>query len=125
VAASGVVPGLCEPIVVGGRTMIDGGVRSSTNADLLDGVEDDLAIVSSPLSMFSPLRLTLRWMVRAHANVLLLEPDRDLRRAMGTDPMDLSRAPAVADAAYVTTLRRLREGSLRVPSALRDARRST
>src|SRR6202000_1011366 len=50
-AASGVVPGLCVPVVVAGRSMIDGGVRSQANADLLDDVDDDLAIVSSPLSM--------------------------------------------------------------------------
>jgi hypothetical protein len=51
------------------------------------------------------------------ARVVLVEPDRALGAVMGRDPMDLSRASRVADAAYVTTLRRLREGSLRVPLA--------
>jgi NTE family protein len=50
VAASCAVPGYFAPVVIGGRSYIDGGVHSPTNAALLRGTGLDLVIVISPMS---------------------------------------------------------------------------
>lgn len=49
VAAAGAVPGLVEPLNVGGRRFIDGALGSATNCDLLpDGVEFGIVITPTP-----------------------------------------------------------------------------
>jgi len=50
VIASGAVPGMCEPVLVGKHRYVDGGFRSLTNLDLLAGEDLDLVIVSSPMT---------------------------------------------------------------------------
>src|SRR5690606_22955244 len=60
VIASGAVPGVCEPVRVGARSLIDGGVASQTHLDLLLDAKDELIVVCSPLSVFPPLKLLLR-----------------------------------------------------------------
>jgi hypothetical protein len=100
---------------VGERRFIDGGLLSPTHLDLLRGAAPRLALVSSPLSRYWPLRLLLRAEARRHAcPVVLFEPDAEVRRAMSWNPMDRRCAAAVADAAYRAARARLRkEPSLR------------
>ena len=50
VRASCAVPVLFEPVTVGGRRYIDGGLHSYTNADLMGPPAFDLVVVSSPMS---------------------------------------------------------------------------
>lgn len=50
VAASCTVPGQSAPLEIGGRRHVDGGVWSSTNADLLAGCGVDAALVLSPMA---------------------------------------------------------------------------
>lgn len=50
VAASCAVPGYFAPVRVGGRSYIDGGVHSPTNAAVLRGSGVELAVVISPMS---------------------------------------------------------------------------
>ena len=50
VAASCAVPGYFAPVKIGGRSYIDGGVHSPTNAAVLRGAGLDLVIVVSPMS---------------------------------------------------------------------------
>ena len=47
VQASAAVPGYYAPVEIGGRRYVDGGVHSSTNADLLAPLHLDLVVVSS------------------------------------------------------------------------------
>ena len=47
VQASSAVPGYFAPVEIGGRRYVDGGVHSSTNADLLAPLHLDLVVVSS------------------------------------------------------------------------------
>jgi NTE family protein len=49
VAASCAVPGYFAPVVVDGHRYLDGGVKSSTNADLLRDAGLDLVIVVAPM----------------------------------------------------------------------------
>ena len=51
VAASCAIPGFFAPVAVDGVRYVDGGVHSPTNADLVAGLELDLVVVSSPMSM--------------------------------------------------------------------------
>ena len=50
VEASSAVPGMFRPKVIEGVSFVDGGVTSSTHADLLIGTGVDLAIVSAPMA---------------------------------------------------------------------------
>lgn len=108
VACSGAVPAVCKPVEVAGRLFVDGGMASATNLSLLHDVDEDLVIVSSPLSSIAPMRIPLYRELRAlrarGKRVLVLEPKGEAARAMGLNPMALDRAPRVADAAYRSTL---------------------
>lgn len=50
VEASSAVPGMFRPRRIGDQTFVDGGVRSSTHADLLAGQALDQVIISAPMS---------------------------------------------------------------------------
>jgi NTE family protein len=52
VAASTAYPGAFPPVVMAGRTWIDGGLRSATNADLADGA--DRLLLVEPLAHLVP-----------------------------------------------------------------------
>jgi NTE family protein len=54
VSASCAVPGIWPPATIGGRTFIDGGVRSTTNADLAVG--SDRVLVITPSAPDAPYR---------------------------------------------------------------------
>lgn len=56
VAASCAVPGLYRPVEIGGRSYVDGGVYSASNADVLCGEGLDLVICLNPTSTLHPLR---------------------------------------------------------------------
>jgi NTE family protein len=53
VAASCALPGIWPPATIGARRFMDGGLRSSDNADLAEGAAR--IIVVSPLGLDSPL----------------------------------------------------------------------
>nr|WP_277351792.1 patatin-like phospholipase family protein [Antrihabitans stalactiti] len=50
VRASSSVPGVCEPTRIGDRRYIDGGVHSSTSADLVASLDVDEVIVLAPMA---------------------------------------------------------------------------
>ncbi len=105
VAASCAVPGYFKPVTIGGRRYVDGGLRSFTNMDLVAGSGLDLVIVSAPMSQASGwpavsadtllrqslgarLRSEVAALRRAGVPVVTIEPDRQVARAMGLNPMD-------------------------------------
>jgi NTE family protein len=122
VTCSGAVPGIHAPVHWEGRRYVDGGMASATHLDLLVDRPLDLAIVSSPLSMFGAmsalLRLELRQLGRS-VPVLVFEPRAEALVAMGRNPMDVERAPAVVRAAYRTAMRHLEAPETR--ARLREA----
>lgn len=115
VAASCAIPGYFAPVEVHGERLVDGGVHSLVNLDLVAGEGLDLVVASAPLSTTDWLardrgnawrvaaRAQLHREVRAVAatgtRVLVVAPDAALRAVMGTDSMDPSRRPPVARAA--------------------------
>jgi NTE family protein len=110
VSCSSAVPGVYKPVEWQGRRYVDGGVASGTHLDLLAERLLDLVIVSSPLSMFGPIRALValeRRRLERSLPVLLIEPEGELLALMGRNPMDLSRAAAVARAAREATQRKL------------------
>jgi NTE family protein len=109
VSCSSAVPGICQPVRVGAHRYVDGGVHSATHLDLLGGSKLDLVVVSSPLSMFAPMRVLLgaetRRLRREGIPVVALEPRGATLGAMGFNPMALERAALVARHAYEDALR--------------------
>ena len=95
VAASCAVPGVWPPVSIGGRRYVDGGVRSTANADLAAG--HDVVVVLAPLS--GPAAGTLDPEVAAlrsgGAAVVVVAADPEAAEAMGINPLDPAfRRPA-------------------------------
>jgi NTE family protein len=119
VAASCAVPGYFQPVRIGGKPYVDGGMCSLTNLDLVGGMGLDLVIVSSPSSRASrrpavsadmilrqQLRAQLRAEVaslrRAGVPVVAVEPGRRVAQAMGLNPMDARPRAAVSRVAHAS-----------------------
>ena len=115
VAASSAIPAYFQPVTIGGRRYVDGGVRSMVNLDLMSGLGLDVVIVSSPLSHASarpypspdalirqPLRAQLHSEVaalrRTGVPVFTIEPGRRVAMSMGLNPMDARRRGLVSRA---------------------------
>ena len=99
VAASCAVPGVWPPVTIDGRRYIDGGVRSSDNADLAAGSER-IVVVSplgfdSPIQSPAPLRDVIAGLRAGGAEVTVLVPDQASADAIGGNPLDPgTRVPA-------------------------------
>ena len=112
VSASTALPGLVPTVSINGTRYIDGGVRSTDNADLASGYAH--VVVLSPLGgrngtpsegQFEGLRRPPEWGVdlesqvealrKQGSHVEVITPDADSRAAMGTNQMDpATRIPA-------------------------------
>lgn len=76
VEASSAVPGMFRPKIIDGVAFVDGGVTSSTHADLLVGSGVDLAIVSAPMAKPSKRLFARQARQRLKAEVASLEQAR-------------------------------------------------
>jgi NTE family protein len=99
VGASAAVPGIWPPVTIDGRRYMDGGVRSSDNADLAAGAAR--VVVISPLGMntqlptWLPLRDVVAGLSADGAAVTVVSPDPASAAAIGTNPLDPdTRVPA-------------------------------
>jgi NTE family protein len=132
VRASCAIPGVYEPITAGRRVLVDGGVHSSTNLDLVARAGCDAVIAVAPLAFDprrppGPLGLAVRnpatAMLAAEAalvrrrgtGVVLVRPCRDQIRLHGRNLMRSTGLERVAEAAYETTRRQVRRGALLRP----------
>jgi NTE family protein len=99
VAASCAVPGIWPPVTIGAHRYIDGGVRSSDNADLAAGAER-IVIISplgydSPIPSPRPLREVVGQLREGGAEVTVIAPDQASAVAIGANPLDPgTRVPA-------------------------------
>jgi NTE family protein len=116
VIASCAIPGYFSPVAIGGVEYFDGGVHSSTNANVLAPRRLATVVVVSPMSSASqyagsadgPLRWSLhrrleREAARLEANgtrVIRIEPGPAVRTAMGLRAMAEDRSDRVVQAAY-------------------------
>ncbi|GFH34788.1 patatin [Streptomyces pacificus] len=93
VGASCAVPGVWPPVTIGGRRFIDGGVRSSTNADLATG--HGTVVIVAPLSVgggpVPSARAQASRLAATGTRVVLITPDRAARRAFGRNVLDPAR----------------------------------
>jgi NTE family protein len=99
VAASCAVPGIWPPVSIGGRRYVDGGVRSSDNADLAAGYGRIVVLsplgFDSPLPSPMPLRAVVGQLREAGSAVTVITPDDASVAAMGVNPLDPgTRVPA-------------------------------
>jgi NTE family protein len=96
VAASCAVPGIWPPVTINGRRYIDGGVRSSTNADLAAGSDRVLVVVPALAGQPDPFsRLDDEITALRPTPVLAVHADAASVRAFGTNPLaPATRAPA-------------------------------
>jgi NTE family protein len=99
VAASCAVPGIWPPVTIGGLRYIDGGVRSSDNADLAAGAER-ITVISplgydSPVPSPLPLRDVVSKLRDAGSGVTVIGPDATSLAAISVNPLDpATRTPA-------------------------------
>jgi NTE family protein len=96
VAASCAVPGVWPPVTIGGRRYIDGGVRSSTNADLAAGCDRVLVITPTLATAPQPWgSLDDEIDQLSPADVRVVYADEASASAFGTNPLSPStRGPA-------------------------------
>lgn len=107
-AASCAVPGVYPAVEIGGRRYVDGGVRTVTNADLAAG--HDRVVVIAPIA-WAPRRSDrprgLLAGLGPEVRSAVVVPSLESQRAMGRDVLDLSRAPAAAEAGRADAARAL------------------
>jgi NTE family protein len=130
VAASCSIPGIYHPVTIGERRYVDGGIRSTSNLDLLRDEGLDLVICLNPTSTLHPLRAinprdafniafqrasgrrlgseakTLR---AAGTEVVLIQPLPDDLRAMGPNLMSPRNRNQVIATARRTVAEQLSE----------------
>ncbi|MEU5144359.1 MULTISPECIES: patatin-like phospholipase family protein [Streptomyces] len=97
-SASCALPPLFPPITIGSGRWMDGGVRSTTNADLVDDCARVVVLAPIPKGAgASPsARSHAETLSARGARVALLTPDREARRAFGRNALDASRIPGAA-----------------------------
>jgi NTE family protein len=99
VAASCAVPGIWPPVTIEGRRYIDGGMRSTTNADLAAGSDDVLVIspmVEIPMVANSVKKAIAR--LEREACVVTIRADDAALAVMGSNPLDPATAAPAAKA---------------------------
>lgn len=117
VAASCAVPGYFAPVRIAGRSYIDGGVHSATNAAILRGSGVDLAVVISPMSgdagwrpgFFATARRystrvldrEVRALHKAGIRTLVFAPGRVEQQVMGDDVMSRDHLPEVIQESFL------------------------
>ncbi|MDH6627448.1 NTE family protein [Streptomyces sp. LBL] len=101
-AASCALPPLFPPITIGTGRWMDGGVRSTANADLAHDCRR--VVVLAPIPKGPGAGPSASDQVAALAaggtRAALLTPDRPARRAFGRNPLDASRIPDAAHAGH-------------------------
>ncbi|MET7670743.1 patatin-like phospholipase family protein [Micromonospora luteifusca] len=100
VGASCAVPGVWPPVTVGARRYVDGGMRSSVNADLAAGVQRVLVIAPTSAA-FGPMpRLSAQvaGLRAAGSRVAVVTPDAAARTAIGRNVLDPARRAGAARA---------------------------
>ncbi len=106
VASSCSVPGIYPPVTLNGRRYIDGGMRSSTNADMAIG-HDLVVVVALRLGagvgalgdrIAAQFDEEVESLKEGGATVLAITPDEASVEAFGPNLMDFRRRPAAARA---------------------------
>jgi len=95
VAASCAVPGVWPPVTIGERRYIDGGVRSTINADLADGYDQVVVLTPFTAGLAGDVAHECDALRAAGSRVAVVVADEASVAAFGTNPLDPStRAPS-------------------------------
>jgi NTE family protein len=96
VAASCAVPGIWPPVEIEGSFYMDGGMRSSANADLAAGAQHVLILVPGPeVSPLGPAIPAVELEALGDARVHIVYADDESLLAIGMNPLDpATRGPA-------------------------------
>jgi NTE family protein len=106
VAASGAVPGVWPLVRIDGRSWIDGGMVSSTNARLADGYERVIVLAPMPAGYGAIPGVEEDVVAMSEqASVCLLSPDEDSVQAIGPNPYDPDRRGPAAVAGRLQGIR--------------------
>jgi NTE family protein len=87
VAASCAVPGVYPPIPIGDRTYIDGGFRSTTNADVAEGCTKIVVMAPIP-SGVGPIKGPRQQLDELGVSSIVVAPDSASRAAIGSNVLD-------------------------------------
>nr|MDO8080913.1 patatin-like phospholipase family protein [Candidatus Freyarchaeota archaeon] len=104
IAASTAAPFLVTPIQINGHRYMDGGVRSSTNADIAKGF--NLVLIIAPLGALIPdlvkvqTQREITAIEQGGGKAMLITPDTSSIKEIGFNPMDMARGGAVAKAGF-------------------------
>jgi NTE family protein len=129
VAASCAIPGFYRPVEIDGRTYVDGGVRSTSNLDVLRDQQLDLVLALNPMSSLEAsaartlgervaaqmrkeagrrLGSEAKRLRAAGVEVILVQPSVADLDAMGANLMNRRRRPEVVNTAVQTVTEHLR-----------------
>ncbi|MGW1453204.1 patatin-like phospholipase family protein [Micromonospora sp. NPDC002411] len=100
VGASCAVPGVWPPVTIGARRFVDGGMRSTVNADLAAGAQRVLVLAPTSAA-FGPMpRLSAQVdeLRAAGSTVVVVTPDAAARTAIGRNLLDPARRAGAARA---------------------------
>jgi NTE family protein len=101
VAASCAVPIIWPPISIRGHRYVDGGVRSIANADLATGCERVVVLAPATFAMRRSGRIgTQLASLGPQVRSLVISPDAESKRAIGSNVLDPARRPASARAGH-------------------------
>ncbi|MFI6269433.1 patatin-like phospholipase family protein [Micromonospora zamorensis] len=100
VGASCAVPGVWPPVTIGARRFVDGGMRSTVNADLAAGAERVLVLAPTSAAIGPMPRLSAQvdGLRAAGSRVSVLTPDAAARTAIGRNVLDPARRAGAARA---------------------------
>jgi NTE family protein len=87
VAASCAVPGVYPPVTIGERRFIDGGIRSTANADLARGCDRLVVLAPIPRGV-GPMASVDAQVSGMVARVAVVSPDAASRAAIGRNVLD-------------------------------------
>jgi NTE family protein len=134
VAASCAIPGVYHPVTIDGSRYVDGGIYSTSNADILRNEELDLVICLNPTSTLHPIRAInprdafnlvfqrasgrrlgseAKKLRSAGTDVVLIQPVREDLQAMGPNLMRAGNRNQVIEVARETVARQLAEPGIR------------
>jgi NTE family protein len=130
VAAACAIPGLYHPVAIGGRRYVDGGIYSTSNADILRNEDLDLLVCLNPTSTLHPIRAAnprdafnlvfqrasgrrlgheAKKLRAAGTEVVLIQPLGEDLEAMGPNLMRTGNRNRVIEVARRTVARQLAE----------------
>ncbi len=98
VAASCAVPGVWPPVTIGDRRYVDGGVRSTINADLAEGHERVVVLTPFTAGLAGDSEHECESLRTAGAAVAVVAADERSAAAFGANPLDPSTRRPSAEA---------------------------